>query len=92
VRKTSSVTDYIVLVSGSSPPHLKALFSEALHVLKQEGVACYRHVGGSDGVWLVLDFVDVVIHILSPEARRYYAIEELWPKAPRLSWSPPRRR
>ena len=87
VRGLSAVTDYMLLVTGSSAPHLKALFDDVQHVLKTGGVSCYRRAGKPEGGWLVLDYVDVIIHILSPDARAYYAIEELWPDAPRI---PPR--
>ena len=85
VRRISELTDYYVIVSGSSGPHLRAMFEEILHVLKGEGVSCYRRAGDPASGWLVLDFVDVIIHILAADKRQYYAIEELWGRAPRLS-------
>ena len=84
VRELSGVTDYYIVASGASPPQLKAMFSEVLVSLKKEGMNCYRRSGDMESGWLVLDYVDVVIHILSAEARRYYAIEDLWAQAPRL--------
>jgi ribosome-associated protein len=82
VRKRSEVTDYYLVVSGNSPPHLKAMFSEVQRVLKDEGVHCYRRSGDPDCGWLVLDYVDVIIHMFLPDAREYYAIEELWAHSP----------
>ena len=90
VQGLSSVTDYMLLATGSSPPHLKAMFSGVLQALKERGVTCYRHSGSSESGWIVMDYIDAVIHILSPEMRRYYAIEELCPTAPRPNWSTPR--
>ena len=84
VRGSSGVTDYYVVASGASRPQLKALFDEAQHVLKRAGVSSYRASADSESGWLVLDYVDVVIHILSPEAREYYAIEELLARCPRI--------
>ena len=78
VRKISEIADYMLVVSGSSPPHLKAMFSETQHTLKAAGVHCYRSAGTPDCGWMLVDYVDVVIHIFSPAARAYYAIEELW--------------
>lgn len=78
----SSVTDFTIVATGSSPPHLKALFNEAQRLLKQEGVRCYRKAGSPESGWMVLDYVDVVIHILLHEAREYYAIDALWDQAP----------
>ena len=81
VRGLSSVTDYTLIVSGSSPPHLKALFSQVQQQLKQAGVPVYRKSGGPESGWLVVDYMDVIIHIFSRSAREYYAIEALWAEA-----------
>lgn len=67
-----------MVVTGSSSPHLKALFNDILTVLKKEDIYCYRRTGAPEQGWLVLDYVDVVIHIFSAQAREYYAIEDLW--------------
>lgn len=80
----SSVTDFTVLVSGTSPPHLKALAGSVEHALKEQDVRAYRKAGKPESGWLVLDYVDVVIHVLSLQAREYYAIDELWAQAPVL--------
>lgn len=84
VRGRSPVTDCIVVVSGQTAPHLKAMFGEVQHVLKGEGVPCYRKSGVPESGWLVLDYVDVIIHIFAEDTRRYYGIEELWEEAPPL--------
>jgi len=83
VRKKSDVADYYVVVSGSSPPQLRAMADEIQYSLKKDGVHSYRRAGDPESGWVVVDYVDVVIHIFSPQARRYYAIEELWAGAPR---------
>lgn len=84
MRGQSSVTDFFLIVTGSSPPHLKALFNEVLQGLRALGVKCFRKAGVPECGWMVVDYVDLVIHILSPEAREYYDLESLWKKAPRL--------
>lgn len=78
VHEKSSVTDYYIVVSGNSGPHLKALSEDVMHVLRDNGEKCYRHGGVPEGGWMVLDYVDVIIHIFSAEVREYYAVEELW--------------
>jgi len=82
VKELTGITDFYLLASGSSAPHLKAMFSEVQHALKEEGIYCYRKAGKSESGWLVLDYIDVVIHVFSAEARQYYAVEELWGEAP----------
>ncbi len=84
VSKVSSLFDYAILVSGSSPPHLKAMFNDLQHSLKQEGVHAFRKSGTPESGWMVLDYFDLVIHIFLHETRHYYALEDLWPEAPRL--------
>ncbi|MBN1558450.1 MAG: ribosome silencing factor [Lentisphaerae bacterium] len=85
VRGTSSLTDYLVIVSGSSPPHLKALYNGVQAALKQAGgLHVYRRAGAPEGGWMVLDYVDAVIHIFDRKTRGYYAIESLWTEAKRL--------
>lgn len=90
VRGISAVTDYYIVVSGSSPPHLKAMFNEVQAVLKHSGSGnCYRRSGSPESGWLALDYVDVIIHIFSHAARKYYAIEELWAEAAQPESSDP---
>ena len=84
VREISSITDYFLVVSGSNHPHIKALFEEVRHVLAEGGVNCYRKAGDHESGWMVLDYVDVIIHILLDESRKYYAFEDLWATAPRV--------
>ena len=84
VRGMSGVTDFYLMVSGGSTPHLKAMYNDLQVVLKKRGIHCYRKSGIPECGWLILDYVDVVIHIFAKEARSYYALEDLWQDAPRL--------
>lgn len=84
VSELSNVTDYYVMVTGNSPPHVKALSEELHRSLKQQGLRTHRQSGTPDSGWVVMDYVDVVVHIFSPDARAYYALEELWSDARRV--------
>ncbi len=84
VRGKSSVTDCHVLATGTSGPHLRSLVSEVQKEMKALGVPGYRVSGSPDSGWVVLDFVDAVIHVFSSEARAYYDLEGLWKDAPRI--------
>jgi ribosome-associated protein len=89
VKDLSSVTDYFVLVSGSSEPHLRAISDEIIDRLKEEhGVVPRARDGTLQGGWVVLDFFDVIVHIMRTEARKRYDLESLWGDAPRVK--PPR--
>lgn len=77
----SDLMDYCVLVSGGSPPHLKALTEAAQQSLKALAVKSYRRSGDPESGWMILDYVDVVVHVFTPAAREFYAIESLWSEA-----------
>jgi ribosome-associated protein len=85
VRATSPVTDYYVIASGATAPQLKAMATAVTRALKGEGAGWHRQSGAPEDGWIVVDYVDVVIHIFLDETRRYYAIEELWAGVPRLT-------
>jgi len=78
VRGKSSLTDFFVVATGSAAPHLKALAGESQAAMKEAGVASFRTSGDPESGWIVVDYIDVVLHVFSPEARAYYALEKLW--------------
>ncbi len=83
VRELSGITDFFVLASGGSPPHLKALTSEAQRRAQETAGVKGRTEGEPDSGWMVLDFGGVVAHLFLKETRAYYGLEELWNDAPR---------
>lgn len=84
LRTVSDLTDYSLVVSGSSPPHIKAMAAEVQRALKEKGARCYRKAGDPESGWIILDYFDFVIHIFETTMREYYAIEELWAEAPQI--------
>jgi ribosome-associated protein len=84
VQGLSTVTDFYIVATGTSGPHLKALIAETQHHLKGMGVTSYRTSGDPDSGWVVVDYVHAVVHVFSAEAREYYAIENLWATAKEL--------
>ena len=84
VSEHIKVADYFVLVSGLSRPHVKALYDEIHVQLKALGETHTRAEGADLGWWVLLDYVDVVVHILQPEAREYYALDALYRDCPEL--------
>ena len=86
VRKLSSVTDYFVVASGSSQPHLRAIEEEITAKLRDDHDLRPRAVDGSvAGSWIVLDFFDVIVHIMRGDIRERYDLEGLWGDAGRLT-------
>jgi len=90
VKEVSGVTDFYVVATGTSAPHLKALIAETQRHLKGLGVTSYRMSGTSDSGWVVADYIHVVVHVFSPEARAYYNIERLWATAREIQFHPVR--
>ena len=85
VRKLSSVTDYFVLVSGTSSPHLRAIVNEIVDKLRDEhGLRPRATDGNMNGDWVVLDYFDVIIHVMRAEVRERYDLEGLWGDAPKI--------
>lgn len=85
VRKISSVTDFFVLVSGSSEPHIRAIISEIRGSLAEDhGLRPASVDGEHPSAWQVLDYFDVIIHVMKPDVRERYDIEGLWGDARRI--------
>lgn len=78
VSGISPVTDYYIIVTGNSTPHLKALAEEVEKELDRAGIRCYRRAGTPESGWIVEDYLDFVVHIFSPDMREYYQLERLW--------------
>jgi ribosome-associated protein len=86
VHDLSSITDYFVVCSGTSEPHLRAIADEILTKLERDhGVEPRARDGGLPSGWLVLDFFDVIVHIMHHESRKRYDLESLWGDAPRIN-------
>ncbi|HJP01336.1 MAG TPA: ribosome silencing factor [Planctomycetota bacterium] len=80
------IADYFVLITALNRPHVKAVHQE-LHVsLKAAGETCAKAEGADVGWWVLMDYLDVVVHILQPEARAYYDLDHLYGECPELDW------
>ena len=76
VRELSSVTDYFVIASGTSEPHLRAIVEEITDELReQHGLRPTRMDGTVQGAWVVLDFFDVIVHVMRADARVRYDLK-----------------
>lgn len=80
-RKVCSFADYFVICTGESNRQIQAIFDEVEHVLRKEGILLHHYEGTLDSGWLLLDFVDVIVHIFAPSEREYYQLDKLWSKA-----------
>ena len=85
VRDLSSVTDYFVIASGSSEPHLRAIVDEITNQLRDDhGLRPHAVDGTVHGTWVVLDYFDVIVHVMRQDARERYDLEGLWGDAARV--------
>jgi len=85
VRELSSVTDYFVIASGTSEPHLRAIVDEITGKLRDEHELRPRAVDGAlQTAWVVLDYFDVIVHVMRRDVRERYDLETLWGDAPRV--------
>lgn len=85
------IADYFVVISARNERHVRSIASEIDTKMKARGVPKARIEGNEGGGWVLLDFSDVVVHVLEEEAREYYGLERLWADAPRVDWKPEQR-
>lgn len=85
IHRFTSLTDYLLLVSADSPPHIKALQDHVEEVLEEKGAVPVHRDGRESGTWRVLDYGGLMIHFLNPETRRLFALERLFHGARRIA-------
>lgn len=81
VRGVSTLTDYFVIAEGNIDRHVKAISQAIQHEMKNNRQEAWHVEGDSSSDWVVLDYVDIVIHLMTPEMREKYALEKLWHQA-----------
>lgn len=84
----NDATDYFVIASGTSDAHVRGIADSVLQRLERRGVAAHHIEGLPAGRWVLLDYVDFVVHLFHPETRAFYQLERLWGDAPELLTSP----
>jgi ribosome-associated protein len=85
VRELSSVTDYFVIATGTSEPHLRAIVDEITDKLREDHEVRPRAIDGTlHTAWVVLDYFDVIVHVMRGDVRDHYDLETLWGDAPRV--------
>jgi ribosome-associated protein len=84
-RSSSAFTDFFVICSGNNQRQVQAIADEVQLQLKRIGQAANSIEGYSQGEWVLMDYVDFVVHVFSQQARQYYDLERLWKSAKRMS-------
>ncbi len=78
VRDLTTITDIMVVASGTSTRHLKAIADNVALEAKKHGVSALGVEGDKGAEWILVDLADVVVHVMMPEIREFYALEKLW--------------
>lgn len=87
LRGLSNLTDFMIVCSGSSMPHLRAILRDIRgNVEEQHGNKPANAEGNADTRWVVLDYIDVMVHVMHEELRDFYGLEDLWADAKEIDW------
>jgi ribosome-associated protein len=82
LRSLTSFADYFIICSADSEVQVKAVADEIDKSLRDKGIKCWHREGYLGLTWVLLDYIDVVVHIFKKEAREFYSLEKLWGDAP----------
>jgi len=86
VRGICPVTDFFVIATGTSPRQMRSVCDDIQEMARPRGFNAISHAGYGGDTWVLLDFVDVIIHVFSEGARQFYDLEYLWGDAKHLDW------
>ncbi|MBN1417189.1 MAG: ribosome silencing factor [Planctomycetes bacterium] len=89
VQETFRIAVYFVIATGASARQLRSIAETLDRTLRRSGIHRIGIEGQDAGRWILLDFGDVVVHLMAPDAREYYDLELLWGDSPHLEWTPP---
>jgi len=81
LRDVSTVASFFLVATGTSTPHLRALADELERGMKEKRIRPRRKAGGPPSGWVILDFGEVIVHLMTAELREFYALEQLWSDA-----------
>lgn len=85
LREVTDMADFFVVASGTSDTHVRASAGHVVETLKAEGIRVHSVEGMEQGRWVLLDYVDFVVHVFHPTQRSFYQLERLWGDAPAVA-------
>lgn len=80
VKGLTDITDYMVIATGTSDRHVRAVAENVMEKTREHGEKPIGHEGEDDGEWVLVDFADVIVHVMRLQARELYDLETLWSK------------
>ncbi|MDR2104753.1 MAG: ribosome silencing factor [Deferribacteraceae bacterium] len=83
LRGISSITDYLIIATGKADTHVKAISEHIFIEMKKNGFPPLAHEGLTEGIWVCIDFGEIIVHIMREREREYYHLEGIWGGAPR---------
>jgi ribosome-associated protein len=86
VRDLIGITDFFVIASGATDRQVRTIAEEVQAAVRGEGGKPIRREGEREGRWVLLDYVDFVVHVFHDEEREFYGLERLWGDAARVAW------
>ena len=87
LRGISPICDYFVIATGTSDRQMRAVADHIKEMGKDQGEKPYGIAGYPEGLWIVLDYVDVIAHLFDADHRAYYDLESLWGDCPKIEWA-----
>ena len=78
VRDLTTVTDYLLIASGTSDRHVRSLADKLVTAAKDAGLVPLGVEGQESGEWVLIDLADVIVHVMQPRVREFYKLEDLW--------------
>ncbi|MFK7961856.1 MAG: ribosome silencing factor [Phycisphaerales bacterium] len=87
VRNLSQVTDYVLVATGTSDRQMRSVADELKGQGRESGHLAFTNERDTASTWLVVDFVELIVHLFEPSQRAYYDLESLWGDAERVDWS-----
>jgi ribosome-associated protein len=88
VSGLSPVTDFFVLATGTSPRQMRTVMDEVAELGEKQGFAGLTTSGYEGESWMLIDCIDVIVHVFSSDARQFYDLDNLWGDAKRVEWQP----
>lgn len=86
LKGLSSITDYFVICNGTSDTHVEGIAENVEEKLREQGVKIWHREGERKASWILLDYIDVIVHVFTKDAREFYSLERLWGDAPKTTY------